>query len=94
MTSSAYPACFNRKTPDIPSGHLFHKKQKPLILGHRGQPRKFQENSIEGVTSLVGLGADGYEIDIYLTDAGQLVLFHDDNAKVFYSLINKSMKYK
>ena len=61
---------------------MFNKKAKPLILGHRGQPRLFQENTIEGIKSLADLGADGFETDIYLTDHGQLVLFHDDNAKV------------
>ena len=75
-------ACFKRDTQSIPSGHIFHQKTKPLILGHRGQPRKFQENTIEGIRSVASLGADGFETDIYLTDYGQLVLFHDDNAKV------------
>jgi len=73
--------CIKRDTLDIPSDHIFHKKTKPLILGHRGQPRKFQENSIEGIKSVADLGADGFETDIYLTDYNQLVLFHDDNAK-------------
>ncbi len=51
----------------------------------------FQENSLEGVKSLIELGADGYEIDIYLTNYGQLVVFHDDNAKVscFYVDLNE-----
>ena len=74
--------CIKRNTLDIPADHLFHKKTKPLILGHRGQPRKFQENTIEGIKSVAGLGGDGFETDIYLTDYNQLVLFHDDNAKV------------
>eukprot|EP00794_Sanderia_malayensis_P007182 gene7182-7988_t len=77
---ASYKPCFNRNTPDIPSDHFFNTKKKPLIIGHRGQPRKFQENSLESVKSLVDLGADGFEIDIYLTDSGQLVCFHDDNA--------------
>lgn len=67
---------------EIPSDHLFHEKAKPLVLGHRGQPRKFQENTIEGIKSVTGLRGDGFETDIYLTDYNQLVLFHDDNAKV------------
>lgn len=77
-------ACINRDTLDIPADHLFHDKSKPLILGHRGQPRKFQENTIEGIKSVADLGADGFETDIYLTDHNQLVLFHDDNAKVHF----------
>lgn len=75
-------SCINRNTLDIPADHLFHKKVKPLILGHRGQPKKFQENTIEGIKSVADLGGDGFETDIYLTDNNQLVLFHDDNAKV------------
>ena len=75
-------ACLKRDTRNIPTDHLFHKKQLPLILGHRGQGREFQENTIEGIKSLIDTGADGFEADVVLTDYGQLVLFHSDNAKV------------
>ena len=75
-------ACLNRYLPSIPKDHLFYSKKQPLILGHRGQGKKFQENTIEGIKSLIGTGADGFEADVVLTNYGQLVLFHSDNAKV------------
>jgi len=74
-------ACLNRYLPSIPKDHLFYCKKQPLILGHRGQGKKFQENTIEGIKSLIGTGADGFEADVVLTNYGQLVLFHSDNAK-------------
>ena len=74
--------CFNKTLDDIPSDHLFHSKKKPLIIGHRGIPKVYQENTLEGFTNLVNLGADGFETDIYLTKDNKLVLFHDDNTKV------------
>ena len=67
---------------DIPSGHLFYKKPKPLIIAHRGQPKLFQENSLDGILSAVDAGADGFELDIFLTKDDELVVFHDDNLQV------------
>lgn len=75
-------ACIKGNTPNIPPKHLFFAKKQPLILGHRGQAKKFQENTMEGIKSVEELGADGFEVDVYLTDFNQLVLFPSDNAKV------------
>ena len=77
-------ACLARDTPSIPKDHLFYSKKQPLVFGHRGQGKQFQENTLEGIKSLIGTGADGVETDVVLTDYGQLVLFHSENAKVSY----------
>ena len=66
----------------MPKYHLFSKKQKPVVIGHRGNPIAFQENTLEGFTSLLEIGADGLELDIYLTKDEQLAVFHDDNTEV------------
>lgn len=67
---------------DIPATHLFHKKEKPIIIAHRGQPKLFQENTKEGILSTLSINSDGFELDIYKTKDDKLVVFHDDNTKV------------
>lgn len=47
------------------------------MLGHRGVPRLHQENSLAGLRRAVELGADGVELDVFLTKDGRVVVFHD-----------------
>lgn len=79
---ASYKPCFKRHTRSIPTGHLMATKTKPLVLGHRGNPLKYQENTLDGFKSLLKTNADGFELDIYLTKDKKLVVFHDDNTKV------------
>lgn len=85
-----YPAasdpssCFDQpeaKVNSIPASHLYSKKKDPLIIGHHGNPSKFQENTIDGFKSLAALKADGMELDTFLTKDEQLVVFHFDNTQ-------------
>ena len=69
-------ACIKRQTQNIPADHLFFKKNQPLILGHRGQPKKYQENTLDGIKSLIDTGADGFTVDAHLTKNGDLVAFN------------------
>ena len=75
-------SCPDLRMGSIPADHLFHKKTKPVIIGHRGQPLKYQENTLDGFKSVEGMGADGYELDIYKTKDNKLVVFHDDDTLV------------
>ena len=77
-------SCFNQsvKVTSIPQTHLYHKKSKPLVIGHHGNPSQFQENTVDGFKSLVGLKADGMEFDTFLTKDKQLVVIHYDNTFV------------
>ena len=54
-------SCFSQsvKVSSIPETHLYHRKTRPLVIGHHGNPSKFQENTVDGFKSLVGLKADG-----------------------------------
>lgn len=82
--ASDQSSCFDQpeaKVNSIPDSHLYHKKQKPLIIGHHGNPSNFQENTIDGFKSLAALKADGMELDAFLTKDEQLVVFHFDNTK-------------
>ena len=47
------------------------------IVGHRGAPRLFAENSLAGLTHAAGLGIDAVELDVQVTSDGALVLAHD-----------------
>ena len=82
-------SCFgDKKLSYIPASHLSQNKTKPWVFGHKGNPKEYQENTIEGFRSLVGLQADGLAAYTFLTNDGQLVLFHDDNAMVKILLSN------
>ena len=52
---------------------------KVMILGHHGMGDLYTRpgNTYESITPLMGIGADGPEIDIQLTRDTVLVLFHD-----------------
>ena len=62
--------------------NIFFTKTSPLVIGHRGNPMMYQENTLEGYKSLLDLNVDGFETDIFLTKDKQLVLFHDVNTTV------------
>jgi len=49
-----------------------------LILGHRGSPTRFRENTIESFEEALRSGADGFETDLRLLSDGVPVLYHDD----------------
>lgn len=48
-----------------------------LIVGHRGMPGSYPENTIEGSLFAIEAGADIVENDIYLTKDGVIVAMHD-----------------
>ena len=48
------------------------------VIGHRGAPAPGRpENSVVAVTEALLLGADGVEVDVWLTEDGTLVCAHD-----------------
>ena len=48
-----------------------------LIVGHRGMPGSYPENTIEGSLFAIEAGADIVENDIYITKDGVIVAMHD-----------------
>ncbi len=61
--------------PFLPSGR---EDDRVLVLGHRGAPAQGQaENSVAAVTEALRQGADGVEIDVWLTEDDTLVSAHD-----------------
>jgi glycerophosphoryl diester phosphodiesterase len=49
-----------------------------LILGHRGSPKRFPENTLASFEEALRAGADGFETDLRLLFDRTAVLFHDD----------------
>ncbi|HET7433071.1 MAG TPA: glycerophosphodiester phosphodiesterase [Thermoanaerobaculia bacterium] len=49
-----------------------------LILGHRGSPKRFPENTIASFDECLRGGADGFETDLRLLFDHTAVLYHDD----------------
>ncbi|HYH10365.1 MAG TPA: glycerophosphodiester phosphodiesterase [Thermoanaerobaculia bacterium] len=52
-----------------------------LILGHRGSPKRFPENTLASFEETLRAGADGFETDLRLLFDRTAVLFHDDELR-------------
>jgi len=50
---------------------------RPLVIGHRGFPARFPDNSLEGVRAAINAGADGVEVDVRPSAEGVWVCHHD-----------------
>lgn len=53
----------------------------PELIGHRGYPRRFPENTLVGIEGAIAAGARYVEVDVQLTRDLVPVLFHDDNLR-------------
>jgi glycerophosphoryl diester phosphodiesterase len=53
----------------------------PLIIAHRGASDVAPENTVASIKQAWKEGADGNEVDIYLTKDGKLVAHHDKTTK-------------
>ncbi len=49
----------------------------PALIGHRGAPREFPENTLPSFQRALELGADGIELDVHATRDGVVVVHHD-----------------
>ena len=47
------------------------------IIGHRGSPRAFRENTLQSFARAFSDGADGIELDVHGTRDGAVVVHHD-----------------
>ena len=52
----------------------------PLIIGHRGDPSSYVENTLDSALGAAAEGADSVENDIHLSTDGELFIYHDDTA--------------
>ena len=51
---------------------------RPLLIGHRGYPAKFPENTLAAFEGAVKAGCDMIELDVTLTKDRKVVVIHDD----------------
>ncbi|SHH18594.1 glycerophosphodiester phosphodiesterase family protein [Thermosipho atlanticus] len=49
------------------------------ILGHRGYPKKYVENTLESFKGAIEAGADGVELDIWKSKDGIIMVSHDNS---------------
>lgn len=48
-----------------------------MIIGHRGARNIWAENSLTGFRNVLGLGVEAIELDLHLSDAGEILIIHD-----------------
>jgi glycerophosphoryl diester phosphodiesterase len=51
---------------------------RPLLIGHRGYPAKFPENTLSAFEGAMQAGCDMIELDVTLTRDRKIVVIHDD----------------
>jgi glycerophosphoryl diester phosphodiesterase len=56
-------------------------KTAPRILGHRGYPRRYPENTVASFLGAIVYGADGVELDVWLSSDNEVVVIHDQDLK-------------
>jgi len=57
---------------------MMKNEKKPILVAHRGYPKRYPENSLPGVEAALQAGARFIEIDVQLTADRVPVLFHDE----------------
>ncbi|MET7569941.1 glycerophosphodiester phosphodiesterase [Streptomyces sp. NPDC005492] len=60
--------------------------QNVTAVGHRGDPYRFRENTIDSLRSALEQGADAVEFDVRVTRDGVPVLLHDETLKRLWEL--------
>lgn len=56
-------------------------KRPVLVIGHRGACAIEPENTLRAFEAAMRLGADGIELDVFLTRDGRLVVTHNNNTR-------------
>ncbi|HYV50976.1 MAG TPA: glycerophosphodiester phosphodiesterase [Dongiaceae bacterium] len=52
----------------------------PFLIGHRGFPMAARENTVPSFEAALEAGCDGIELDVRMTQDGELVVHHDEAA--------------
>jgi len=53
-------------------------EKKTFVLGHRGYSAKYPENTLLAFRKAIEAGADGIELDVWLTRDGNVIVMHDE----------------
>ena len=73
------------------SEELFHDSEPtllrvPFIIGHRGDPSNYVENTLDSAWGAYNEGADSVESDLHLSSDNEIFIYHDDYPWIFLSL--------
>ncbi len=52
-----------------------------IVVGHRGWPQAYPENTLASFRAALALGVDAVELDVHLTKDGRLVVMHDQDTE-------------
>ena len=52
-------------------------EREPLFIAHRGDAVNFPENTLEAFEGAFSKGADGVEMDVHLSDSGEIIVVHN-----------------
>lgn len=55
--------------------------QYPRIIGHRGYPAAYPENTLAGLVAAAEAGADGVELDVRMSADGVPIVIHDPDLR-------------
>lgn len=66
---------------DARPGWALARDGRPLVLGHRGASADAPENTIAAFRLAMRQGADGVELDVRRCGTGEVVVFHDADAR-------------
>ncbi|HTK48086.1 MAG TPA: glycerophosphodiester phosphodiesterase [Gemmatimonadaceae bacterium] len=50
---------------------------RPILIAHRGMPRRERENTLPSFRAALAAGADAIELDVHATSDGVVVVHHD-----------------
>lgn len=50
-----------------------------LVIGHRGWPKRYPENTLVGFQAAIDLGVDFIELDVHLSKDSHIVVMHDED---------------
>ncbi|WP_258084767.1 glycerophosphodiester phosphodiesterase family protein [Thermococcus thermotolerans] len=54
------------------------ERDRVVVLGHRGYMSAYPENSLLAFRKAIEAGADGIELDVWLTKDGEVIVMHDE----------------
>jgi glycerophosphoryl diester phosphodiesterase len=66
---------------DFPRRGAPRSPDRPLVLGHRGASADAPENTLAAFRLAMKQGADGVELDAWRCATGEVVVFHDEDAR-------------
>ena len=64
--------------PNMPPFLDLTQFTRPILIGHRGYPAKFPENTLAAFEGAIQAGCDMIELDVTLTRDRRVVVIHDD----------------